>query len=51
MVRVAEELKNRDWRVAAMPVAGAAGADAVRERHVPVVVLAWRGAGVERGDQ
>lgn len=51
MVRIAEEMMNRDWRVAAPAVAGAAGADSVREQHVAVAVLAWRGAGVDRGDQ
>jgi hypothetical protein len=51
MVRIAEELMNRDWRVAATAVTGAAAADAVREQHVAVAVLARRGAGVARGDQ
>lgn len=44
-------MTNRDWRVAATTVAGAAEADAVQKQHVAVAVLDWRGAGVERGDQ
>jgi hypothetical protein len=51
MVRIAKELMNRDWRVADTAVTGAVGADAVREPHVAVAVLARRGVGVERGDQ
>lgn len=58
LVRVAGELMNRNGRVAVTAgtvavrqAAGAAGADAVREQHVAVTVLARRGAGVERGRQ
>jgi hypothetical protein len=51
MVRIAAELMNRDWPVAATTAAGAAGADAGRGQHVAVAALARRGSEVERGDQ